>query len=156
VAIDGATFTAGLCAEQTNAGTAGQAATQAGRRPCVCARAETTQCRAGYYFKRADNIDADNQSGKLPAPACNLEQAAAQGMQLHACNRLRANLPLLQDPQRVAAISCPMWCDGVIRTLPLLMEFQGRCYETLALAMLRRIVEAPQLTVWRGRSLEQP
>ena len=105
----------------------------------------------GYYFKRDNNLEADNLSGKLPAPACDLAQALAQGMKLQPATGYGANLPLLQDAAAGGGHFLPnLDDDGIIRTLPLLMEYQGKCYESLSLAILRRIVDAPQLTVERG------
>lgn len=105
----------------------------------------------GYYFKRGNNLEADNLSGKLPAPACELAQAVAQGMKLQPATGYGANLPLLQDAAAGGGHFVPnLDGDGIIRTLPLLMEYQGQCYESLPLAILRRIVDAPQVTVARG------
>jgi adenylate cyclase len=105
----------------------------------------------GYYFKRGNNLEADNLSGKLPAPACDLTQAAAQGVKPQPATGYGANLPLLQDAAAGGGHFLPnLDADGIIRTLPLLMEYQGKCYESLSLAILRRIVDAPQLTVERG------
>lgn len=105
----------------------------------------------GYYFKRGNNLEADNLSGKLPTPACDLAQAAAQGMKPQPATGYGANLPLLQDAAAGGGHFLPnMDDDGIIRTLPLLMEYQGKCYESLSLAILRRIVDAPQVTVERG------
>jgi adenylate cyclase len=43
----------------------------------------------------------------------------------------------------INAITAP---DGVVRALPLLAEHQGRYYESLALAMFRRLLGLPQVT----------
>ena len=105
----------------------------------------------GYYFKRADNIEADNHSGKLPAPACDADEAAGQGLKLQAATGYGANLPVLQGAAAGGGHFIPnVDSDGIIRSIPLLMEFKGKCYESLSLAILRRIVEAPQVTVVRG------
>jgi adenylate cyclase len=42
-----------------------------------------------------------------------------------------------------------MDADGTIRTIPMLMEYQGKCYESLSLAIMRRIVYAPRVIVER-------
>lgn len=105
----------------------------------------------GYYFKYEDNIEADNLSGKLPAPACDLEQASAQGLQLKVASGYGANLPLLQDAAAGGGHFIPnLDADGIIRSIPLLMAYQGKCYEALSLAVLRRLAQAPQVTVARG------
>lgn len=105
----------------------------------------------GYYFKRENNFEADNQSGQLPAPACDLAQASVQGMHLPFSTGYGANLPLLQNAAAGGGHFNPnMDADGTIRSLPLLMEFQGKCYESLSLAIMRRILDVPQATVVRG------
>jgi adenylate cyclase len=40
--------------------------------------------------------------------------------------------------------------DGVIRSIPLLMAYQGKCYESLSLAILRRILDVTAVTVEHG------
>lgn len=102
----------------------------------------------GYYFKSENNFEAGNQSGKLPAPACDLRQVTEQGMHLQLSTGYGANLPLLQDAAAGGGHFNPnMDNDGVIRSIPLLMEFGGKCYESLSLALIRRIVDAPQVTL---------
>jgi adenylate cyclase len=105
----------------------------------------------GYYFKRDNNLDAEAVSGKLPAPACDLAQASAQGMQLQVATGYGANLAKLQDAAAGAGHFVPnVEADGVIRSIPLLMEYRGKCYESLSLAILRRVLEAPQVTIARN------
>jgi adenylate cyclase len=105
----------------------------------------------GYYFKRENNFEAVNQSGKLPAPACDIAQLAGQGMKLQVATGFGANLPLLQNAAAGGGHIVPnVDPDGVIRSLPLLMEFEGKCYESLSMAMLRRALGGPQVTVERG------
>jgi adenylate cyclase len=105
----------------------------------------------GYYFKRDNNLQADSQSGKLPAPACDLQQLAAAGMQLQNASGFGANLAPLQDAAAGGGHFVPNQDeDGVIRSLPLLMAYQGQCYEALSMAVLRRVMEAPQVTAERN------
>lgn len=115
----------------------------------------------GYYFKRENNLEADNLSGKLPAPACDLAQAAGQDLKMQVATGYGANLPKLQDAAAGGGHFVPnVDADGVIRSIPLLMEFQGKCYESLSLAILRRVMAAPQVTVerdvdsWSNHSLK--
>lgn len=105
----------------------------------------------GYYFKRENNLEAESLSGKLPAPACDLAQAAEQGMQLQQATGYGANLAQLQAAAAGAGHFVPnMDADGVIRSIPMLMAYQGECYEALSLAIVRRILDVPQVTVERG------
>jgi adenylate cyclase len=62
-----------------------------------------------------------------------------------------ANLALLQDAAAGGGHFIPnVDADGRIRSLPLLMAFQGKCYESLSLAVLRRVLEVPMVLVARG------
>jgi len=105
----------------------------------------------GYYFKNENNFEAGNQSGKLPPSACDLAAIEGQGMQLQHSTGYGANLPLLQDAAAGGGHFNPnMDADGVIRSIPMLMEYEGKCYESLSLALMRRILDVPQVTVERG------
>jgi adenylate cyclase len=105
----------------------------------------------GYYFKREYNLEAEGVSGKLPAPACDLAQASGQGLQLQAAVGYGANLPQLQTAAAGGGHFVPnMDGDGVIRSVPLLMAYQGKCYESLSLAIVRHILDAPQVVVEKG------
>jgi adenylate cyclase len=105
----------------------------------------------GYYFKRENNLEADTLTGKLPAPACDFEQVQKQGIQMQLATGYGANLPKLQDAAAGAGHFVPnMDADGVIRSIPLLMSYQGKCYESLSLAIIRRILDVQQVTVEQG------
>jgi adenylate cyclase len=105
----------------------------------------------GYFFKRESDTEADIQSGLLPAPACNLSQLTESGMKLQQASGFGANLPILQKAAAGGGHIIPnVDADGIIRTLPLLVEYQGRCFESLSLAVLRHISGSPQVTIERG------
>ena len=105
----------------------------------------------GYYFKYANNIEADNTSGKLPAPACDLAQAASKGMKLPLAAGYGANLAELQEAAAGGGHFIPnVDADGTIRSLPLLMAYQGSCYEALSLAVFRKALEATTVTIEKG------
>ncbi|MFA6904177.1 MAG: CHASE2 domain-containing protein, partial [Gallionellaceae bacterium] len=102
----------------------------------------------GYYFKQEGHMEEGIQAGKLPPPACDLAQAAEQGMQPKMASGYGANLPLLQDAAAGGGHFIPnVDADGIIRSIPLLMSYQGKCYEALSLAILRRMQNAPQVIV---------
>jgi adenylate cyclase len=106
----------------------------------------------GYYFKNDEKIDADNVSGKLPGVACDLEQAVNKGASLQVESGYGANLPLLQDAAAGGGHFIPnIDSDGIIRSIPMLVAYQGKCYESLSLAIMRRIVGANQVEVERGK-----
>lgn len=105
----------------------------------------------GYYFKRANDFEEEAVSGRLPLPACDLKQASAQGMKLQHATGYGANLPRLQDAAAGGGhFIHNQDADGIIRSLPLLMEYQGKCYESLSMAILRHGLRVPQVTVERG------
>lgn len=105
----------------------------------------------GYYFKADDNKDAENLSGKLPQPACDLTQAIAQGLQPQMEIGYGANLAALQDAAAGGGHFIPnVDADGIIRSVPLLVTFQGQCYESLSMAILRRVLDAKQIEVVHG------
>ena len=109
----------------------------------------------GYYFKYESNIEADNTSGKLPAPACDLAQAASKGMKLPQAAGYGANLPVLQEAAAGGGHFIPnVDADGSIRSIPLLMAYQGGCYEALSLAVFRKALEATTVTIEKGKDLE--
>ena len=115
----------------------------------------------GYYFKHANNLDAESVSGRLPASACDLAQLSAQNMRLQVATGYGANLATLQDAAAGAGHFVPnLDADGEIRSIPLLMAYQGKCYESLSMAILRRVVEAPRVTAeqnsegWSRHSLK--
>ncbi len=106
----------------------------------------------GYYFKNDENIGADNVSGKLPAAACDLAQAAAMGTKLQVETGYGANLSLLQDAAAGGGHFIPnVDADGIIRSIPMLVAYQGKCYESLSLAIMRRIAGSNRVEVVRGQ-----
>lgn len=89
----------------------------------------------GYYF----TSDRDGQArGVLPEPALPLERLRGKPLRATSWQGHGSNIGVLAQAAPAAgffnSITDP---DGVVRSLPLLAEFQGRYYESLALAMLR-------------------
>jgi adenylate cyclase len=105
----------------------------------------------GYFFMRPNNFDETSQSGKLPTPSCDLAQLNKLDMKLQQATGFGANLALLQNAAAGAGHFIPnLDTDGIIRTIPLLMEYQGKCYEALSLAIVRRLLNASQVSVESG------
>lgn len=105
----------------------------------------------GYYL----TSDKDGRSnGVLPAPA--LQQAALQGRQIKATSwtGYGSNIEQLARAAPMAGFFNSITDgDGVVRSLPLLAEYKGEYYESIALAMFRVIAGMP--TVAPGFSNER-
>lgn len=97
----------------------------------------------GYYF----TSDRDGRtSGVLPRPV--LEPQALQGRAIRATrwNGYGANLGALAEAAPLAGFFNAITAsDGVVRAVPLLAEYEGRYYESLSLAMFRRLVGQPRV-----------
>ncbi|MFN3493173.1 MAG: CHASE2 domain-containing protein, partial [Hydrogenophaga sp.] len=95
----------------------------------------------GYYF----TSDRDGRtSGQLPPPV--LEPAALAGHTLRTTrwNGFGSNLPAFaQAAPQAGFFNAITDDDGVVRSVPLLAEFEGRYYESLSLAMFRRLLGQP-------------
>lgn len=95
----------------------------------------------GYYL----TSDKDGRSnGVLPAPV--LRQPDLQGRQIKATSwtGYGANIEQLATAAPMAGFFNSITDgDGVVRSLPLLAEYQGAYYESLALAMFRVIAGMP-------------
>jgi adenylate cyclase len=105
----------------------------------------------GYYL----TSDKEGRSnGVLPAPA--LRQAALQGRQIKATSwtGYGSNIEQLARAAPMAGFFNSITDgDGVVRSLPLLAEYKGEYYESIALAMFRVIAGMP--TVAPGFSNER-
>ncbi len=105
----------------------------------------------GYYFKQESNFEEGMQAGKLPLPACDLAQAQKQGLKPKVASGYGANLAVLQDAAAGGGHMIPIVdADGIIRSIPMLMEYQGKCYESLSMAVLRRVTNSSQVVVEQG------
>jgi adenylate cyclase len=97
----------------------------------------------GYYF----TSDRDGRtSGALPEPV--MEREALQGRDIRATrwNGYGANLEsLVAVVPQAGFFNAITASDGVVRSVPLLAEFEGRYYESLSLAMFRRLVGLPRV-----------
>ncbi|MBF0152455.1 MAG: adenylate/guanylate cyclase domain-containing protein [Magnetococcales bacterium] len=97
----------------------------------------------GFYFKSGMEPDAEKSSGAIPPPILtseNLKKSEYAGSFIQA-GGFGGNLELLQ---RQAAgggfFDSPVDPDGVFRRQPLVQEYQGNIYPSLALALARVVV----------------
>jgi adenylate cyclase len=97
----------------------------------------------GYYL----TSDREGRaSGVLPPPA--MEPGALQGRDIAFINwtGYGANIePLARAASGGGFFNSITDADGVVRSLPLIAEYQGQYYESLALAMLRRLLGQPRI-----------
>ena len=97
----------------------------------------------GYYF----TSDREGRTrGVLPAPV--MEDGAMQGAssRVTVWNGYGANIAqLAQAAPQAGFFNSVTDSDGVVRAIPLLAQFDGRYYESLALAMFRRLVGQPSV-----------
>lgn len=97
----------------------------------------------GYYMS---SIEGGKSSGALPAPALPPEAFAIKPAMITHWQSFGANLPILQQAAAGAGHFNPLVdFDGISRRVPLLVEYQGGYYESLALAMVRALHDFPPI-----------
>jgi adenylate cyclase len=97
----------------------------------------------GYYF----TSDGDGRtSGVLPAPVLAPDALKGRPLPGTAWDGYGANIAqLAQAAPQAGFFNSLTDSDGVVRSLPLLAQYQGQPYESLALAVLRRLLGNPQV-----------
>lgn len=97
----------------------------------------------GYYF----TSDRDGRAkGSLPAPALPAERLRGLPLRATSWGGYGSNIEELARAVPVAGFFNSITDDdGVVRSLPLLAEYQGKYYESLALAMFRALLELPDI-----------
>ncbi|MGP1681281.1 MAG: CHASE2 domain-containing protein, partial [Giesbergeria sp.] len=99
---------------------------------------DTQNAVLGYYF----TSDRDGQArGALPPPVLTSAQLGGQALNATVWNGYGSNLAQLSKAAPAAGFfNVISDSDGVVRSLPLLAEYQGAYYESLALAMYRTVL----------------
>ncbi|RYH25192.1 MAG: CHASE2 domain-containing protein, partial [Alcaligenaceae bacterium] len=97
----------------------------------------------GYYL----TIDRDGRTkGVLPAPSIPAERLRGLPLKATSWDGYGSNIEELASAAPVAGFFNSVTDDdGVVRSLPLLAEHQGKYYESLALAMYRTEMGLPQV-----------
>ena len=97
----------------------------------------------GYYF----TSDREGRtSGELPAPAMQRSLLQAHDANFISWTGFGSNIPALAQAAASAGFFNSVTDDdGVVRSLPLITQFQGRYYESLTLAMLRVLTGQPRI-----------
>ncbi len=95
----------------------------------------------GYYL----NSERDARTtGVLPAPVLTNESLQGRTIRSTSWNGYGANIEALAKAAPVAGFFNSITdSDGVVRSLPLLGEYQGKYYESLALGMFRMLAGSP-------------
>ena len=95
----------------------------------------------GYYLTG----DRDGHtSGVLPAPVMTKEALQGRPIKFTSWNGFGSNIAQIAKVAPVAGHFNPIAeADGVVRSLPLIAEYQGGYYESLSLAMFRMLAGSP-------------
>ena len=96
----------------------------------------------GYYFTH----DVEHK-GALPAPVMAKEDLQGRPVRFYGWEGYGSNIELLAKNAPMAGFFNPVVdIDGVLRTIPLLSEYDGKYFETLSLAMYRLAIGMPTVT----------
>lgn len=97
----------------------------------------------GYYF----TSDRDGRvNGVLPAPVMDRNALGGRPIKFTSWNGYGANIELLAKAAPLGGFFNSITeGDGVVRSIPLLAEYKGQYYESLALAMFRMLVGLPRV-----------
>jgi adenylate cyclase len=119
----------------------------------------------GYYF----NADAESTSGALPLPVFVTDDLKGRQVNFTRWHGYGANLPQFMSNAASAGHFNPLIdFDGVVRRVPMVVEYAGAYYESLSLAVVRTVLGAPNLKLgfagndknytrleWLGLDVEQ-
>lgn len=98
----------------------------------------------GYYFT---NLDDAHKSGVLPEPAIPAGTFKGRNVAITSWSGYGANLSEFQKNAVHAGHFNPIVdFDGISRHVPMLVEHDGKYYESLSLAMVRLLLQNPPLT----------
>lgn len=97
----------------------------------------------GYYM----TSDREGRtSGVLPAPIMQKDALRGRPIRFTSWSGYGSNIDLLaKAAPRAGYFNAITDIDGVVRSIPLLAEYQGQYYESLSLAMFRHLVGSPQV-----------
>lgn len=97
----------------------------------------------GYVFLAAE----PSVTGLLPPPALQVRDLGGRNIPFFSGEGYTANLQVLQENAMGAGHFNPLPdFDGVTRRVPMLAEYDGGLYESLALAVVRALLGMPQIT----------
>lgn len=98
----------------------------------------------GYYFS---SDQGGRTNGELPQPVMTTHDLDGSFVPMNQWDGFGANIrPLAQAAPLAGFFNSMTDPDGVVRALPLVARFADNYYESLSLAMFRRLVGMPQVT----------
>ena len=101
----------------------------------------------GYYFSNSERGSAKSISGVLPEPVFPAGTFKGRPISFMRWDSYGANLPELQASAVTAGHFNPVVdFDGVVRRVPMIVEYDGAYYESLSLAVVRAALGMPKLS----------
>ena len=98
----------------------------------------------GYYF---NNDQGGRSHGSLPAPVMSESSFQGRSVSVTQWRGFGANIaPLVQAAPVAGFFNSLTDPDGVVRALPLVVNYADAYYESLALAMFRQLTRLPEVT----------
>jgi adenylate cyclase len=98
----------------------------------------------GYYFTGKDREAAT--SGVLPTPVMDREQLRGRPIKFYSFAGFGSNIETIAKAAPIAGFFNPLVdADGVVRSVPLLAEYEDKYYESLSLAMFRLLAGRPRV-----------
>lgn len=92
-------------------------------------------------------LDTETKKGSLPEPVARFSKEISNKLPLYKPEGLTANLDILQkNAYSGGFIDNPMIdSDGVFRRVPLIQEYEGSIYESLAFSLARTAIGSPKI-----------
>lgn len=101
----------------------------------------------GYYFSNSERGANKAVSGALPEPVFPAGTFKGRPISFLQWDSYGANLPELQSSAATAGHFNPVVdFDGVVRRIPMIVEYEGAYYESLSLAVVRTALGMPKLS----------
>jgi adenylate cyclase len=101
----------------------------------------------GYYFSNSERGSAKSMSGVLPEAVFPAGTFKGRPIAFMRWDSYGANLPELQSSAASAGHFNPVVdFDGVVRRIPMIVEYEGAYYESLSLAVVRAALGMPRLS----------
>jgi adenylate cyclase len=99
----------------------------------------------GYYFRNSER--GSDKSGVLPEPVFPAGTFKGRPVSFVRWDSFGANLPELQNSTAMAGHFNPtVDFDGIVRRIPMVVEYGGAYYESLSLAVARAALGMPKLS----------